>query len=344
MTVVPIDPTRVLCGVIGDVHGDLPALGAATDAVRAEAARRGLAPCVVWIGDLVDRGPDSADCAAFVMRLARGEDPERREVRTLFVRGDHDEGLSYDAVTDRFASSVEPADWAERLNGLPANDPERAVARDYVEFVRTQPAAILLRGEGEGILLAHGGVPHADLLPSLERLSDLDSSPCDRDFVWCRVASARRKIPNRASLLCDVGTEDVADAMERIAALVADARSAGFREGTEQTAGGEVVQGSPFVVRHFIHGHEHLAPGCDTRSLRGGARIWTVTTFRDDGDGFLPPIRPMVLLISSHAETAEGKSHAESAEFAEFVVSEACVRPAESGGCRATEPGGGPDA
>ena len=65
MTIVPLDPSRVLCGVLGDVHGDLPALVAAVDFVRAEAARRGLAPWVALLGDLVDRGADSAGCAAF---------------------------------------------------------------------------------------------------------------------------------------------------------------------------------------------------------------------------------------------------------------------------------------
>ena len=39
------------------------------EAREAEAARRGLAPWVALLGDLVDRGPDSAGCAAFLDAL-----------------------------------------------------------------------------------------------------------------------------------------------------------------------------------------------------------------------------------------------------------------------------------
>ena len=338
MTVLPFDPSRVLCGVLGDVHGDLPALVAAVDFVRAEAARRGLAPWVALLGDLVDRGPDSAGCAAFAMRLARGEDPARRGTRLLFVRGDHDEALSWNPATGLFSTLVAPGDWAERLNSLPPDDPERGVARDYIGFVRESPAAILLRGAREGVLLAHGGVPHADLLPGLDSPEAVGAPRCDRDFAWCRVAAARRKIPNRATLLCDVGLDDVADFLARLAEIVAptpDADEVGVRR--------------PFSISHFIHGHEHTAPGFATQSLRDGATMWTVTTLHAEEEGFLPAIHPSVVLIESraksvshaegaenaegvsHAESAEGVSHAESAENAEFCLEAAAVPAVASG-------------
>ena len=306
MTIVPLDPSRVLCGVLGDVHGDLPALVAAVDAVRARAAESGSGAFVVVLGDLVDRGPDSAGCAAFAMRLARGEDSARRDARLLFVRGDHDEALSYNAATGLFSSSVEPADWAERLNALPPDDPERDVARDYVGFVRESPAAILLRGEREGVLLAHGGVPHADLLPGLDSLEAVGAPRCDRDFAWCRVASARRKIPNRASLLCDIGLDDISDFLNLLSRIV-----------TGQNVGeADDIQHSAFSIRHFIHGHEHAAPGWISTPLRGGATMWTATTFHAEENLFLPAIRPSVVLIKSHAESAEVVPHAEATEFA----------------------------
>ena len=302
---IPFEPDESLCGVLGDVHGDLPALVAAVDYVRAEAARRGLAPWVAMLGDLVDRGPDSAGCAAFAMRLARGEDPARRDTRLLFVRGDHDEALSWNPATGLFSTIVDPGDWAERLNALPPDDPERAVARDYIGFVRGSPAAILLRGAREGVLLAHGGVPHADLLPGLDSLEAVGAPRCDRDFAWCRVASTRRKIPNRATLLCDVGLDDVSDFLARLAELVVptpDNDDAGVRR--------------PFSIPHFVHGHEHTAPGFATQRLRDGATMWTVSTFHAEEEGFLPAIRPSVVLLR-HAEDAEVESHAESAKGAE---------------------------
>ena len=325
MTVLPFQPERFLHAAIGDVHGDLPALVAAVDAVRAKAAESGRGAFVVVLGDAIDRGRDSAGCAAFLMRLARGLDPARKDARLVFVRGDHDEALSCNAATGLFSSSVEPADWAERLNTLPPDDPERDVARDYIGFVRESPAAILLRGAGEGILLAHGGVPHADLLPGLDSVEAVGAPRCDRDFAWCRVASARRKIPNRASLLCDVGLDDVSDFLDRLAGIV-----------TEANVGkADAIQHLAFGIRHFIHGHEHAAPGWISTPLRGGATMWTVSTFHAEEGLFQPAIRPSVVLIEPHAVSAEGDSHAECAEnaepvsHAEFAVSAEFVSHAE---------------
>ena len=304
MTVLPFQPERFLHAAIGDVHGDLPALVAAVDAVRAKAAESGRGAFVFVLGDAIDRGRDSAGCAAFLMRLARGLDPARKDARLVFVRGDHDLGLSWNPATRSFSSLVEPAEWAEELGALPPHDPEREIARAWIEFVLGSPAAVLLRGEAEGALLAHGAVPHADLLPRLKTLADLGSPECDRDFAWCRLSSARRKIPNRASLFCDVGLDDLADTLDRLAEII-----------TGPSAGeADDIQHSAFSIQHFVHGHEHAETGCEAVPVRGGRTAWTVTTFR--GKGVFGAIRPAVLLLD-HAETAEIESHAEIAEIAE---------------------------
>lgn len=336
MTVLPFQPERFLHAAIGDVHGDLPALVAAVDAVRAKAAESGRGAFVFALGDAIDRGRDSAGCAAFLMRLARGLDPARRDARLVFVRGDHDLGLSWNPAARTFSSLVEPGDWAEELGVLPPHDPEREVARAWTEFVLGSPAAVLLRGEAEGVLLAHGAVPHADLLPRLRTLADVGAPECDRDFAWCRLSSAPRKIPNRASLFCDVGLDDLADFLDRLEELAA---GEGFGEGR-----------GPSPVRLFVHGHDHAEAGCEAVPVRGGRTAWTVTTFR--GKGVFGAIRPAVLLLDhaegaereSHAESAEGaesESHAESAEGAEIESHAEIAEIAESGslaGSRAAEP------
>ena len=315
VTVVPFQPERFLHAAIGDVHGDLPALVAAVDAVRAKAAESGRGAFLFVLGDAVDRGPDSAGCAAFLMRLARGEDPARKDARLVFVRGDHDLALSRDPATGTFSSLVEPGDWADGLNALPEDHPDRAVARAWIDFVREAPAAVLLRGEGEGVLLAHGAVPHADLLPRLQTLDDVGAPDCDRDFAWCRLSSAPRKIPNRASLFCDVGLDDLADFLDRLAELAGP-------------------------VGHFVHGHEHAEEGCVATPVRGGRTAWTVTSFR--GEGFFRPIRHAVLLLDSHAEAAEFDSHAEAAEFDSHAEAAEFAELFSSGPCpagfRAAEP------
>ena len=334
MTLVPFQSERFLYAAVGDVHGDLPALAAAVDAVRAKAAESGREARVFVLGDAIDRGPDSAGCAAFLMRLARGEDPARPGTRLVFIRGDHDLALAWNPATRTFSSMVDPGDWADALDGLPEGHPDRAVARAWIDFVREAPAAVLLRGAREGVLLAHGAVPHADLLPGLQTLDDVGAPGCDRDFAWCRLSAAPRKIPNRASLFCDVGLDDLADALDRIGEIVSGwkapaAPSAGPKPAAPAFEGvpdavpeGEDgnIRHPAFSIQHFIHGHEHAEDGCVATPVRGGRTAWTVTTFR--GNGFFGPLRPAVLLLD-HAEGAEIESHAEFAVSAEFLPVEA---------------------
>ena len=68
---------------IGDIHGRLDRLRAAHDLIAADAARHGPGP-VVHLGDLVDRGPDSAGVVAFLMDgIAAGAD-------WVVLSGNHD--------------------------------------------------------------------------------------------------------------------------------------------------------------------------------------------------------------------------------------------------------------
>lgn len=68
---------------IGDIHGHLDKLRAAHDLIAADSARHGAAP-VFHLGDLVDRGPDSAGVIAFLMAgQAAGQDWH-------VLRGNHD--------------------------------------------------------------------------------------------------------------------------------------------------------------------------------------------------------------------------------------------------------------
>lgn len=70
---------------IGDVHGRLDLFEALIAAIEADDAARGPSDTlIVLLGDLVDRGPDSAGVVAAARALA-----ERREVRALM--GNHEE-------------------------------------------------------------------------------------------------------------------------------------------------------------------------------------------------------------------------------------------------------------
>lgn len=84
-TVMPEEGVRIYA--VGDIHGcraeleRLLALVDADDAVRGPAARTML----IFLGDVVDRGPDSAGVIDLLLRLSR----ERSDVR--FLKGNHEE-------------------------------------------------------------------------------------------------------------------------------------------------------------------------------------------------------------------------------------------------------------
>ena len=71
---------------IGDVHGHLDKLAALHGAIRRDLRDRPVAsPLLVHLGDLIDRGPDSAGCVAL---LAAG--PPLRGVPTVNLMGNHE--------------------------------------------------------------------------------------------------------------------------------------------------------------------------------------------------------------------------------------------------------------
>jgi len=70
--------------VVGDVHGRCAQLQRLLEIVPRDEA----ADTVVFLGDLIDRGPDAPGCIAFVMKL-QDENPDR----VLCLRGNHEQML-----------------------------------------------------------------------------------------------------------------------------------------------------------------------------------------------------------------------------------------------------------
>ncbi len=84
---LPAVPAGERVYAVGDIHGRCDLFEAMVTAIEADDAARGRAQTtVVLLGDLIDRGPDSAG----VVRLARGWSGQRR-VRVLL--GNHEEML-----------------------------------------------------------------------------------------------------------------------------------------------------------------------------------------------------------------------------------------------------------
>ncbi|MFO0203409.1 MAG: metallophosphoesterase, partial [Alphaproteobacteria bacterium] len=69
---------------IGDVHGEAEKLERLHDFIREDAARKGAQHMIVFLGDLIDRGPDSRAVVARAMKAeAEGE--------AISVKGNHEE-------------------------------------------------------------------------------------------------------------------------------------------------------------------------------------------------------------------------------------------------------------
>jgi hypothetical protein len=209
---------------IGDLHGDLLALEAALAEIRRASRDAGVPPRIVFLGDFFDDEGLGLEVLLRVYELIL-EAPER----VCMVAGNHDEALSFDG--SRFASTVSPSDFADFLNAHRAHEWIERAGKLAVRLTARAPRALFLP---DGLLVAHGGFPLADLHPALLETGNWNDPACLSDFVWTRAhPKARRKLPNRFSRGSQFGYEDFADFCGVAAQL-----------------------GCP--VTHMLRGHDHV--------------------------------------------------------------------------------------
>ena len=102
--------------IVGDLHGDLLALEAALALIDGGRLRnRGTSARILFLGDLFDDEGFGLEVLLRVFELLI-DTPEL----ICILAGNHDEALSYDGV--RFASSVEPSNFATFLNANLAHE------------------------------------------------------------------------------------------------------------------------------------------------------------------------------------------------------------------------------
>jgi hypothetical protein len=185
---------------IGDLHGDLLALEAALTLV--DAADHDAPPArLVFLGDLIDDGGYGLEVLLRVLELI-AERPDS----ICFIAGNHDDALGYDGA--RFTATVRPSDFSEFLNANLAHEWLTRAGKLAVRVFAAAPRALFFP---DGLLVAHGGFPLADLHPELLAGTDWNDPRCLADFVWTRAhPRARRKMPNRASRGSQFGYEDFA--------------------------------------------------------------------------------------------------------------------------------------
>ena len=186
---------------VGDLHGDLLALEAALQHVESGAGATGAR--IVFLGDLFDDGAHSAEVVLRIFQLVL-DGP----MRATIVAGNHDEALSRKG--GRFQSTVLPSDFTDWLNTQSeAGHPwAERLGRVIIHFFRRAPRALFFP---DGLLVAHGGIPHTDLHPVLEAEGNWNDPRVLQDFVWLRAhPRARKRIPNRTTRGSEFGREDFA--------------------------------------------------------------------------------------------------------------------------------------
>jgi hypothetical protein len=212
------------CWFIGDLHGDLLALEAALALIEQEAEPSGEESGIVFLGDLFDDGGPALALLLRVYQLIL-EHPHR----VCLLAGNHDETLRF--MDGRFTSSVDPSDFAEYLNEHLSAEWIVRTGRLAIRFAEQAPRALFFP---DGLLVAHGGFPLADLHGHLKETCDWNDPQVLEDFVWTRAhAKARRKLPNRYSRGSQFGYEDFAT----FCALSAELER---------------------PVTHMIRGHDHV--------------------------------------------------------------------------------------
>ncbi|CAA9350544.1 MAG: hypothetical protein AVDCRST_MAG68-3583 [uncultured Gemmatimonadetes bacterium] len=186
---------------VGDLHGDLLALEAALQHI--DRSGGGADARIVFLGDLFDDGVHAAEVVLRIFELVL-DGP----MRVTVVAGNHDEALAFE--DGRFQSTVLPSDFTDWLNEqTEAGHPWAArLGKLIASFFRRTPRALFFP---DGLLVAHGGIPHTDLHAALAETRDWNDPRVLRDFVWLRAhPRARKRIPNRTTRGSEFGREDFA--------------------------------------------------------------------------------------------------------------------------------------
>ena len=141
---------------IGDVHGEIGKLETLLNHIREDARMFAAAYKIVFLGDLIDRGPDSRAVVAHAMSAERAGD-------AIVLKGNHEE-LMLHAYANRDSISI--YHWAENggdetiaaykaANGE-ADDWRDAVDADHLHFLRS--LKVTHHDEARGLVFVHAGI------------------------------------------------------------------------------------------------------------------------------------------------------------------------------------------
>ena len=228
--------------VIGDIHGDLPALKGTIEKAYKECKNE--IDAIVFLGDYGDRGKYSLEVYNVILGSS-AEDPER----IIPLRGNHEFDmvffLSYNPLPSNLRSYFEPlgdekaAEYAETLEG-----------RIRKEVWKKLPYSALVPGEA---WLVHGGVPIID-----EKLSKkmLESLPMDTREI---------KTPEHEEIIKQMLWNDFHPARE---GEEVEGRGVYFGDSSVE----EITE--ELGVNHIIRGHEPMSYG--KYDVLGNKHVYTL--------------------------------------------------------------------
>lgn len=164
--------------VVGDIHGRSAQLHRLIAMLPRDEAQDAL----IFLGDLIDRGPDAPGCVAYVLSLC-----QKNSRRVICLRGNHEQMLldfvdgknaiwmnsetGGDLTFEQYTQSVFELAAADDLDRARALLAER-ISREHLDFFRRLP----LYHEDNYALYVHAGLEHGK--------HPRDSSP--RALLWSR--------------------------------------------------------------------------------------------------------------------------------------------------------------
>jgi serine/threonine protein phosphatase 1 len=141
---------------VGDVHGEADKLARLVGAIENDARLRGGDFKIIFLGDMIDRGPQSREVVDMVMRL-------QKEGRAEALKGNHEELMLYayerdesDGLYHWSASGGEDTIRSyQNANGR-TRDWREAVDRGHLNWLRRLPT--MWRDETRGLVFVHAGI------------------------------------------------------------------------------------------------------------------------------------------------------------------------------------------
>lgn len=157
-------PVRFIA--IGDVHGCVDSLRKLVDSLESKITKD---TYLVFLGDYVDRGPESRAVIDYLLQL-------REEYQCIFIRGNHDQ-MMIDAIdNDQWALWMQNG-GNETLSSYDLTIGEKDFPTTHIEFLRQSR----LYWDTPEYLFVHGGVdPGHTIAETLNNVHD------KRSFMWER--------------------------------------------------------------------------------------------------------------------------------------------------------------